>query len=437
MSEQTILNKRAMRFVLITVFIYSAGFGIIMPALPDLIQALEGFTLSEATRMGAWIGATYAIFQFALGPLVGNLGDRFGRRPVFLVSLFAFGFDFLLMGMAQSIVWLFIGRAIAGGLGAIFGPANAAMADLSDEKDRAASFGMVGAAFGIGFIIGPAIGGLIADPHLVEGLFAAIGMNDTARFMAEHSTRLPFFFAALMAFANFIYGWFVFPETMPKENRRHFRLNRANPLGALMNLGTVPSLLPVALVYFLWSFAGQIYPASWSFFAKAQYGWDTKMVGLSLTAVGISMAFCQALVIKRAVNYFGERRTAQIGMTFGLAGFILLALITNGTIALVLCFVMGLQGIAQPALNSMMSRRLPADRQGELQGFNGSMAALAFLLAQLIFNFTLAYFTSAAAPVHFPGAPFVIAAVFAAISLTTLTLLRRAPEAEAETAKDV
>ena len=404
-------KKRAMRFVLMTVFIYSAGFGIIMPALPDLIRELEGISLSEATRLGAWIGASYAIFQFALGPLVGNLGDRFGRRPVFLISLFGFGLDFLLMGMAPSIIWLFIGRSIAGGLGAIFGPANAAMADLSDAKDRAASFGKVGAAFGIGFIAGPALGG----------------------FLGDISTRLPFFVASGLAFSNFAYGWFAFPETMPKEKRRKFDLRRANPLGALVSLGKVASVLPIALVYFLWSFSGQIYPSSWSFYAQAQFGWDTKMVGISLSFVGLSMAFFQAFVIGRAVKRFGERLTAQIGMLFGLAGFLAYSFLTNGTVALFLCLTMGAQGIAMPALNAMMSRRIPPEQQGELQGFNGSMAALAFLIAQLVFNFALAYFTSPEAPRYFAGAPFVISSVFAAIALIMLTLLPQSPPSKAPT----
>lgn len=431
MSMDPVLQKRARRFVLLTVFIYSAGFGIIMPALPDLIRELEHVSLSDATRIGAWIGATYAIFQFALGPLAGNLGDRFGRRPVFLISLFSFGLDFLLMGLANSIIWLFIGRAIAGGLGAIFGPANAAMADLSAEKDRAASFGKVGAAFGIGFIIGPAIGGFMADGPLLVTAFSSLGLHSLGTFLADHSTRLPFFMAAGLALGNFIYGWFVFPETMAKERRRSFDWKRANPLGALQNLAKVGSILPIALIYFLWSFAGQIYPACWAFFAQAQYGWSTGMVGLSLASVGVSMALCQMFIIGRAVERFGERRTTQIGMAMGLACFLLYAFNTSGALALAICFFNGLQGIAQPALNSMMSRRMPADRQGELQGFNGSMAALAFLLAQLVFNFTLAYFTSDAAPVRFAGAPFVISAVFAIVGLLLVTRLPKAPVAEA------
>jgi MFS transporter, DHA1 family, tetracycline resistance protein len=286
-------KKRAQRFVLLTVFIYSIGFGIIMPVLPDLIMELEGVTLSEATALGAWVGASYAIFQFLMGPLIGNLGDRFGRRPVFLFSLAGFGLDFLLMGLAPSIIWLFVGRSIAGGLGAIFGPANAAMADMSDAKDRAASFGKVNAAFGFGFILGPALGGLIAD----------------------YGTRLPFFIAGGLALANCLYGYFAFTETMPKEGRRAFETKRANPFGALASLGKVQGVLPIAFIYFIWLCATNVYPASWSFFAPAQYGWDSKMVGISLTIVGVSIALFQTFVIGNAVKRFGERKTAIIGIS--------------------------------------------------------------------------------------------------------------------------
>ena len=398
-----LLHKRAKRFVLLTVFIYSAGFGIIMPVLPDLIRELADVDLAEATRLGAWIGAAYGIFQFLLGPMVGNLGDRFGRRPVFLVSLFGFGTDFLLMGLAPSIIWLFIGRSIAGGFGAIFGPANAAMADMSAAEDRAASFGKVGAAFGLGFIMGPALGGLLGD----------------------FGTRIPFFVAAGLAFANGIYGYFVFPETMPIERQRPFDWRRANPLGALASLGKIKGILPIAFIYFVWVCAINVYPASWAFFAPAQFGWDTKMVGVSLTLVGVSMVMFQTFVIGRAVKRFGERGTALIGMTFGIASFLITAFLTNGTIALMLNVLNGFSGMAMPSVNAMMSKRTPPDQQGELQGLTGSMSALAFLLAQLVYNNSLATFTAKNAPVYFPGAPFVISASLGVFALITLFLLPR------------
>ncbi len=401
-----ILQKRATRFVLMAVFVSAAGFGIIMPSLPSLIMELEGITLSEATRMGAWIGGAYAICQFLFGPVMGNLGDRFGRRPVFLISLAGFGIDFLLMGWAPSIIWLFIGRAIAGALGAIFGPANATMADISSAETRAASFGKVGAAFGLGFIFGPAIGGLLGD------------MN----------TRLPFFVASGLAFATFIYGYFAFPETMDASRRRPFEWRRANPLGALLSLGKHKSLLPMALIYFLWTTAINIFPASWSYFAPARFGWSPKMIGLSLTLVGISMVVFQFFVIGKVVARFGERKTAAMGMSYGLLLFGAYIFISNGFVALFMSLFNGFSGIAMPAINAMMSRRLPPEQQGELQGFNGSMAALSILFAQIVYNNILAYFTSDATDNHFVGAPFVVATFFAGLALVALLLLPKAKQ---------
>jgi len=391
-------KKAATRFVLSTVFVYSVGFGIIMPILPALIMELEGVNLSRATLIGGFIAAAYAVFQFLMGPLVGNLGDRFGRRPVFLLSLLGFSADFFLMGFAPSIIWLFVGRSIAGGLGAIFGPANAAMADISSGEDRAKGFGLVGAAFGIGFIIGPALGG----------------------FLGEYGTRLPFFVAGGLAFITFIYGWFAFPETMDPQEQRSFSFKRANPIGALLSLRKLPNVLGIAFVYLLWVTSTNIYPVSWAYFAPVKFGWDSKTVGLSLTLVGISMALAQIFVIGRAVKRFGERRTAIIAMCSGMLGLLLFAFVESGMVALFLCLFVGIQGMAMPSLNAMMSRRTPTDMQGELQGFNGSMAALSALAAPLIYNTTLAYFTSDALADPFPAAPFLVSACLGLIALIAL-----------------
>lgn len=397
------LKRRATRFVLLTVLIYSMGFGIIMPVLPDLIKHLARVDAAEAARIGAWIGATYGLFQILLMPAVGNLGDRFGRRPIFLISLFAFGFDFLLMGLAPNIGWLFVGRAVAGGLGAVFGPANAAMADMSTPEERAASFGKVGAAFGLGFIFGPVIGGLLGD----------------------FGPRVPFYVAGLLAIANGIYGWIVFPETMPEEKRRPFEWKRANPLGAFASLGKIEGIVPVALIYFLWSIAGNVYPASWSFFAPIQYGWGSGMVGVSLGLVGISMAVFQALVIHRFITRFGERKTAYIGMISGITSYLIVAFVPFGGIILVLMLVNGFSGMVMPALNAMMSQRAPASQQGELQGLVGSLAAFSLMIGQFAYNYALAAFTEADAPIRFPGAPYLIAAMAGASALIALTMLRR------------
>lgn len=403
------LKRRATRFVLLTVLIYSMGFGIIMPVLPDLIKHLAQVDAAEAARIGAWIGATYGLFQILLMPAVGNLGDRFGRRPVFLVSLFAFGIDFLLMGLAPHIGWLFIGRAIAGGLGAVFGPANAAMADMSSPEERAASFGKVGAAFGLGFIFGPVIGGLLGD----------------------FGPRVPFYVAGALAIANGIYGWLVFPETMPVEKRRPFEWKRANPLGAFASLGKIQGIIPVALIYFLWSLAGNAYPASWSFFAPIQYGWGSGMVGVSLGLVGVSMAVFQALVIRRFITRFGERKTAYIGMLSGIASYLIVAFVPFGGIILALLLVNGFSGMVMPALNAMMSQRAPASQQGELQGLIGSLAALSLMIGQFAYNYALAAFTESGAPLHFPGAPYLLAAIAGALALLALMVLRRRQMPEA------
>jgi DHA1 family tetracycline resistance protein-like MFS transporter len=320
-----------------------------------------------------------------------------------LLSLLGFGADFILMGLAPSILWLFVGRSIAGGLGAIFGPANAAMADMSDAKGRAASFGKVGAAFGFGFIMGPALGGLLA----------------------EYGTRVPFFVAGALAFANCAYGYFVFPETMAKEHRRPFQWQRANPLGALASLGKIKGILPVAFIYFLWVCSINIYPASWAFFARAQFGWNSQMVGVSLTLVGVSMVIFQTFVIGKAVKRFGERGTALLGMAFGVVSYIVIAFLTNGPAVLLLNLINGFAGMAMPAVNAMMSIRTPAGQQGELQGLTGSMSALAFLLAQLGYNSALASFTDEGAAVFFPGAPFIIAATLGMTALAALLLLPR------------
>ncbi|MFK8032330.1 MAG: MFS transporter [Gammaproteobacteria bacterium] len=395
-------KRRATRFVLLTVFTYSAGFGIIMPVLPELIVELEGISLSEATLLGGFVAASYAVFQFLMGPLVGNLGDRYGRRPVFLLSLMGFAIDFVVMGFAQNIIWLFVGRSIAGALGAIFGPANAAMADMSSDVDRARGFGLVSAAFGVGFVIGPAVGGLLGG----------------------YGTRLPFFVAGGMAFVTFVYGFFVFEETMPEENKRRFSLKRANPLGALLSLKKIPSVLGIAVVYLLWITCSNVYPVSWAYFAPIQFGWDSRMVGISLTLVGISMAFAQTYLLSHLVSKFGERKAAFLAISVGLVGLMLFGFVRSGTFALFMCLFIGIQAMAMPCINALMSRRTPKDMQGELQGFNGSMAALSSLIAPLVYNTTLSFYTRESASVYFPGAAFMLAAILGVCAFIALLLVK-------------
>ena len=398
MSSEPNSTKSNLRFIFLTVFVYSVGFGIIMPALPALIVELEGVSLSRATQLGAYIGAAYAVAQFLMGPVVGNLSDRFGRRPIFLISLTGFGIDFLLMGFAQSIVWLFIGRAIAGGLGAIFGPANASIADMFRAEDRAKYFSYTSAAFGIGMIAGPTLGGVLAGIDL----------------------RLPFFVAGTLPLFIGVYGFWGFKETLAKEKRRPLQLKRANPLSALKNLSRESGLLPLILAYFVWLCTINIYPVSWSYYSRVAFSWDSELVGISMTIVGLSMASAQILLIGRLITAIGERRTAMVGISTALTLFALLVIGIPGVAALVLGAFMGLLGLVIPSITTMMSRKVSASHQGELQGLTGSLSALGALIAQLSYNSLLSYYTSETTPVHFPGAPFLLAIIFGLISLSIL-----------------
>jgi len=400
-------RRAATRFILATVFVFAAGYGIIMPVIPDLVMTLGHVTLPEATRIGGWLAVTYALFQFVLNPVMGNLGDRFGRRPLFLIALGGFAIDYALMGFAPTLAWLFIGRAIAGGFGAVFGPAYAALADMSADKDRAKSFGLVGAAFGIGFIAGPAIGGLLG----------------------ELGPRAPFFAAGGLAAVNFVYGWFAFPETLPAARRRPFEWRRANPVGALLSLRKVHGVLAIAVVQFFWIVSNLVYPSIWAYFAIARFGLSTAMVWLSLAWSGTLMALAQAFVIGRAVDRFGERGAALIGMLSAISVCIAYALVEVGWLIFVVMLLGSLQSLVGPSLVAMMSRRVAGNMQGELQGFNGSIMALGSIAAPLAYNPLLAYFTGPSAPFHFTGAPFALAA---AMALMALTILQMTPKVTPE-----
>lgn len=396
----------AIFFLMATLFIDTVGFGIVMPVFPQLVMRLGQGDIAQATRVGGWLALLYALAQFLFGPVMGNLGDRFGRRPVLLASLAGFGIDYLLMGFAPSLAWLFIGRLVAGLFGAVYGPANAALADLSQPEDRAHVFGLVGAAFGVGFIVGPALGGLLG----------------------ELSPRAPFFAASALAGANFLYGLFVLPESLSEDKRRPFEWRRANPLGALLTLRHAPGVLTLALVFFFWELATLVYPCTWSFHAIARYGWSSGMIGLSLAWTGLCMGLVQTLAVGRIVTRLGERRAGALGMATATAGFLALIFASQGWMVFVILTVTALQGLAHPSLTAMMSRGVSETQQGEVQGFLGSVTALASILGPLVLNEPLSFFTSPAAPFHFPGAAFAVASVFGLVAILLL-MARPAPPA--------
>jgi DHA1 family tetracycline resistance protein-like MFS transporter len=396
-------------FIVATILIDAIGFGIIIPVLPELVMEVGHLSLAQATWMGGWLSVVYAIMQFLCGPLAGNLGDRFGRRRVLLLSLAGLSIDYLIMGFAPTLAWLFAGRLLAGVFGASFSPASAALADISPPNDRARRFGLVGAAFGIGFIVGPAIGGLLG----------------------ELGHRAPFYAAAALAGLNFTFGLFFFPETLAPENRRAFSFARANPVGALLAARRLRGVLGLSGILLLWNIASMVYPATWAYFAIAQYGWSTGMIGVSLACAGIGMAIVQVKILGPVVQRLRERRTAMIGTAVATAGYLTYALVPVAWVGLTVIILTSLQALVQPSITALMSQRAPADAQGEMQGFIGSLNAIGAIAGPLLFNPTLAWFTGPAAPVHFPGAAFVIASAFALLAFTALAMTRRAADYEA------
>lgn len=388
-------GRHALAFIFLTVLIDSIGFGIIIPVMPQLLVELTGQPLASVTLLAGWLLTTYAVLQFVCGPIMGNLGDRFGRRPVLLASLAAFALDYVLMGFAPTIAWLFVGRAIAGIAGAVYSPAMAYVADVSEPERRAQSFGVMGAAFGLGFILGPTIGGLLG----------------------ELGPRAPFFAAAALAALNFLYGVFVLPESLPPERRRNFEWKRANPLGTFMAFRRYPAVLTIAGAVFLWQLAHQVYPSTWSFFAKIRFEWTEAMIGASLAFVGVLMAFTQGFLTGKIVPRIGEYRAVILGVLSGATSMAMLAVTTTTLFAYVAMLAGVLQGLAYPSMNAIMSKQAPPDRQGELQGGVSSMMSLTTIIGPIMMTQTLGRFSGAGAPVYFPGAAFALAVLLALLSL--------------------
>ncbi len=403
----------AIKFVLATIFVNSMGFGIVIPVFPQLIMELGNATIAQATAIGGQLSFTFAAFQFLFSPIVGNLSDRFGRRPILLGSLFGFAFDFVVLAFAQNLLWLFVARAATGLFGATNGPSQSVIADITTPDERARWFGFISAAFGVGFVIGPAIGGLLG----------------------QFGVRVPFYAASALAFANFAYGWFALPETLKAENRRPFDWRRANPVGSLLQVRKLTGIVPISTVYFLWQLASLIYPMIWSFYAMSRYNWSGTMVGLSLALMGVSMALMQIFVSGRIIKRFGERRTATIGLMGGILTLVALSLISDGWIAFAMMPLIAVQSLVHPCLTAMMTRRADATNQGEVQGFASGVLAVGSILAPLLYNPVQALFAGQTAPFEFDGAAFAVAAAIATLGLLVLSAIRPATTPDPALAK--
>ncbi|MBO9448744.1 TCR/Tet family MFS transporter [Tropicibacter sp. R16_0] len=389
-------------FILFTVMIDAMGIGLIMPIMPDLIVEVQGGTLAEAALWGGVLSTVFAVMQFLFSPIIGNLSDSVGRRPVLLVSLFVMALDYLVMAVAGTIWLLLIGRIVGGITAATHATAGAYIADISEPDKKAANFGLLGAAFGMGFVLGPLIGGLLG----------------------ELGTRAPFYAAAILAGMNFVLGWFVMNETVTDKTRRAFNWRRANPFGAFKAMAEIPGIARLLLVYFLYSVAIYVYPAIWSYYTQARFDWGPQMIGLSLGIFGIMMAIVQGGLIRVALKYLGERRTVVAGKLLDLVSFGFLAFITSGTLALFLTPISALGAVVSPALQGIMSKSVGDDQQGELQGVMTAVHALSMIVSPLMMAGVFAHYTREGASLYLPGAPFLVAMVLLLLGLVVFLRTR-------------
>lgn len=400
----TVKRSAALSFIFVTVLIDVIGFGIIIPVMPKLIEHLTGEGLSEASQYGGWLLFAFALMQFFCSPIVGGLSDRYGRRPVLLLALLGFGLDYLFLAFAPTITWLFVGRVIAGATGASMTTATAYIADVSEPEKRAQNFGLIGAAFGLGFIIGPVIGGLFS----------------------HWGPRAPFLAAAGLTFINVLYGYFILPESLLPENRRPFNWARANPVGSLMHLWRYPVVTGLIASLVLIYVAAHAVQSTWSYYTMQKFGWDEAWVGYSLGFVGVLIALVQGLLIRITIPKLGQKWSIYTGLllyTFGLALF---AFATQGWMMFAFLVPYCLGGICGPALQGVISSQVPASEQGELQGALTSLISATAIIGPPVMTNLFAWFTKPNAPVHFPGAPFLAGAVLTFISIL---LSRQALEA--------
>ncbi len=394
-------NKRhALTFVTITVFLDTVGFGLIMPVLPEFLMELTGLDLSRTSQIAGYLVVFYAALQFLFSPTIGNLSDRFGRRPVLLISLSMYAINYMIAGMATVLWVLFIGRILTGIASATYATANALIADVSPPEERAQNFGLLGMAFGLGFIFGPSLGG----------------------FLGEIDTRLPFFAAAGLAALNTLYGFFTLKETLPGEQRRKFEWKRANPIGGLLQIGKYPILLGLIAVMFIYNIGHHVYPSNWNFYTIEKFNWTPWDVGLSMGLVGVLMAFVQGYLIRVVIPRWGSPRTAFVGFVACAAAYLGIAFAPNPFSVYLWCFVSALAGFVGPSVAGIMSNQVPQNEQGELQGINASVGSLAAIIGPLLMTQSFSYFTGPDAPFYFPGIAFTIAGALAILSVVIFAI---------------
>jgi len=406
-------RRHAVAFIVTLVLIDSMSFGIILPVVPQLIMELGDVSLARASAIGGYLMFTYAAVQFFAAPILGALGDQFGRRPVLLYTLLALCLDYLLLAFAPTLVWLFVARIITGVASSTFSLAYAYITDITEADQRAQRFGMVGAAFGGGFILGPVIGGLLG----------------------EIGPRIPFYAAAAMALANFAYGWFALGESLDEGNRRRFDFKRANPVGALRQIAGYPVALGVAAAYFLYMLGHYSLPATWTYYTMEKFAWTESQIGLSLGFAGVFIILVQAFLIRWAIPAMGAFRTGLVGLVAMIVGFCGYAYATSGWQLYFWLAVAQISGFVTPALQQVMTAQIPANAQGELQGALSSLGSITAIIGPLLMTQLFAHYSAPDAALYFPGMPFLASAALTSLALLVFVATVKAAKASAARAE--
>ncbi|MGP8217355.1 MAG: TCR/Tet family MFS transporter [Bacteroidia bacterium] len=390
-------NKKnaALGFIFVTLFLDVMGLGIIIPVFPKLITRLIHGDLSAASWWGCCLVAAFAAMQFLFSPIIGGLSDRYGRRPVLLISLLGFGLDYFVMAFAPTIWWLFGTRIVAGIMGASYTTATAYIADISTPEKRAQNFGLIGVAFGLGFMFGPAIGGILG----------------------KIAPRLPFIVAACVSLLNALYGYFILPESLPQENRRKFDWKRANPVGSLKQLNKYPVVLGMVASILCIYMAAHSVQSTWTYFTMLRFKWDEALVGYSLAFVGLLVGAVQGGLIRIVIPRIGQKRSVYLGLFLYTVGLVLFSFANQSWMMFGFLIPYALGGVAGPALQGIMSSQVPANAQGELQGGLAGLVSLTSFFGPLLMGGLFKYFTHEGAPVYFPGAPFIMGAILCLLSL--------------------
>lgn len=386
-------NNPSLAFIFATILIDCIGFGIIIPIIPNLIKELSGAGVSEASTIGGWLLFLYALMQFIFAPVLGGLSDKFGRRPVLLISLIGLGLDYFLLAFAPNLAWLVVGRIIAGICGASFSTAAAYIADISTKEKRSQNFGLIGAAFGVGFIIGPLLGALFSNIDI----------------------RAPFIVAGSLSMLNFLFGFFFIPESLSTENRREFDIKRANPLGTFINLKRYPQLIGLIVGQFILYVAGKTIEVIWGYYNILKFSWSPQEIGYSLAFVGVLVSLVQGGLIRWFVPKYGQKKSIFYGVIFYALGLFCFALATKSWMMYAFLIPYCLGGLCGPALQGVISNQIPENEQGEIQGLNTSLMSIAAIISPLVMTNLFYEFSKTDAPIYFPGISFFISGILTII----------------------